>query len=215
MESNQVSSMASPTENSEWPPSRKRQKMLSGKDGDQPNNKQKKPSKRASPKGIRHFAVQCENCEKWRFVPSKKQYEVIRERIEKEPFVCENACEWKPDVTCDDPPDVCQDGSKLWVIDEPNVEKTPQGWERLVKLRNEGGAYVHYKPPIGRQLRSLDDVNRYLDANPEYAKGVEESQFSFKIPKILEQDIRKHPRESQSDISDTGSTRLQPDEGDV
>ncbi|KAF0923211.1 hypothetical protein E2562_003422 [Oryza meyeriana var. granulata] len=56
-----------------------------------------------------------------------------------EPFECERAREWRPDVTCDDPEDISQDGSRLWAIDKPNIALPPPGWERQIRIRGEGG----------------------------------------------------------------------------
>ena len=168
MESNPENSMISPPDNPVSPPSGKRQKTLSDKDGGQYDDashqvviykndksvmgqdekseshfalelsKLSKTSKRASVKKIGAFAVQCASCQKWRLVSTKEKYEEIRERIREDPFVCEKAREWKPDVTCNDPTDVSQDGSKLWAIDKPDIAQAPQGWERLIKIRGEG-----------------------------------------------------------------------------
>jgi hypothetical protein len=159
--------MIGPTENSVSLASGKRQKTSSDKDGDQYDGaslqlvicgnektvmgqdeqseshfalEPSKTSKRAcaSVKKIVAFAVQCAKCQKWRLVSTKEKYEEIRERIREDPFVCEKAREWKPDVTCNDPSDVSQDGSMLWAIDKPDIAQAPQGWERLVKIRGEG-----------------------------------------------------------------------------
>lgn len=95
------------------------------------------------------FTVQCANCFKWRLIPTKEKYEEIREHIIAQPFLCETAREWKPDISCDDPPDITQDGSRLWAIDKPNIAQPPTGWERLLRIRGEGGTrfadvYVFY-----------------------------------------------------------------------
>lgn len=84
------------------------------------------------------FTVQCANCFKWRLIPTKERYEEIREHIIAQPFLCEMAREWKPDISCDDPPDITQDGSRLWAIDKPNIARPPTGWERLLRIRGEG-----------------------------------------------------------------------------
>lgn len=95
------------------------------------------------------FTVQCAYCFKWRLIPTKEKYEEIREQIVEQPFVCETAQEWRPDVSCDDPPDIEQDGSRLWAIDKPNISQPPPGWERLLRIRGEGSTkfadvYVSY-----------------------------------------------------------------------
>lgn len=85
------------------------------------------------------FTVQCSICFKWRLLPSKKKYEEIREHILEQPFVCEAAREWRPEISCDDEPDIRQDGSRLWAIDRPNIAQPPLGWERLLRIRGFGG----------------------------------------------------------------------------
>ena len=84
------------------------------------------------------FTVQCANCFKWRLIPTKEKYEEIREHILEQPFVCETAREWRPNVSCDDPADISQDGSRLWAIDKPNIAQPPAGWQRLLRIRGEG-----------------------------------------------------------------------------
>ncbi|KQJ90818.1 methyl-CpG-binding domain-containing protein 2 isoform X2 [Brachypodium distachyon] len=142
------------------------------------------------------FTIQCAKCFKWRLVPTKEKYEEIREHIIQEPFECERAREWKPDVTCDDPEDISQDGSRLWAIDKPNIARAPNGWERQIRIRGEGGtkfADVYYTSPSGRKLRSQVEVDKYLKENPEYGeKGVKSTQFSFQIPRPLRENYVKH-----------------------
>ena len=84
------------------------------------------------------FTVQCANCFKWRLIPTKEKYEEIREHILEQPFFCETAREWRPDVSCDDPADISQDGSRLWAIDKPNIAQPPPGWQRQLRIRGEG-----------------------------------------------------------------------------
>lgn len=156
------------------------------------------PNYRGSP-CIGAFTIQCAKCFKWRLIPTKEKYEEIREHIIQEPFDCERAREWRPDVTCDDPEDISQDGSRLWAIDKPNIAQPPAGWERQIRIRGEGGtkfADVYYTAPTGRKLRSLVEVDRYLSENPEYAaQGVTLAQFSFQIPRPLRQNyVKKRPK---------------------
>lgn len=97
------------------------------------------------------FTVQCAKCFKWRLIPSKEKYEEIREHILEQPFVCEAAREWRPEVSCEDDPDIRQDGSRLWAIDRPNIAQAPLGWERLLRIRGFGGtkfADVYVSPYI-------------------------------------------------------------------
>lgn len=95
------------------------------------------------------FTVQCANCYKWRIIPTKEKYEEIREHILEVPFFCKTGQEWRPDLSCDDPPDITQEGSRLWAIDKPNISLPPPGWQRLLKFRCEGSTkfadvYVFY-----------------------------------------------------------------------
>ncbi|XP_010263335.1 PREDICTED: methyl-CpG-binding domain-containing protein 2-like [Nelumbo nucifera] len=144
------------------------------------------------------FTVQCANCFKWRLIPTKEKYEEIRETILQNPFVCETACAWRPGITCDDPTDISQDGSRLWAIDKPNIAQPPPGWERLLRIRGEGStrfADIYYVAPSGKRLRSMVEIQRYLLEHPEYTDaGVTMSQFSFQIPKPLQENyVRKRP----------------------
>lgn len=144
------------------------------------------------------FTVQCANCFKWRLIPSKEKYEEIREHILEQPFFCKAATAWRADISCDDPADISQDGSRLWAIDKPNIAQPPSGWERLLRIRGEGStkfADVYYVSPSGKRLRSMVEIQKYLMENPEYTgAGVSISQFSFQIPRPLQENyVRKRP----------------------
>ncbi|KAL6560119.1 methyl-CpG-binding domain-containing protein [Orobanche hederae] len=144
------------------------------------------------------FTVQCANCFKWRLIPTKEKYEEIREHIIEQPFLCEMAREWRPDISCDDDPDITQDGSRLWAIDKPSIAQPPPGWQRLLRIRGEGStkfADVYYVSPSGKRLRSMVEIHRYLYEHPEYMyEGVNLSQFSFQIPRPLQENyVRKRP----------------------
>ncbi|RXH78524.1 hypothetical protein DVH24_002042 [Malus domestica] len=84
------------------------------------------------------FIVQCANCFKWRLIPSKEKYEDIREHILEVPFYYKTASEWWDFVSCDDPEDIVQDGSRLWAIDRPNIAQLPPRWQRLLRIKGEG-----------------------------------------------------------------------------
>ncbi|MQL85615.1 hypothetical protein Taro_018135, partial [Colocasia esculenta] len=142
------------------------------------------------------FAVQCATCFKWRLVPTKEKYEEIRENILQDPFVCQRAREWRSNISCDDPADISQDGSRLWAIDKPNISQPPPGWERILRIRGEGStkfADVYYAAPSGKRLRSMVEVQKYLLEHPEYViGGVKLSQFSFQSPRPLQENyVRK------------------------
>lgn len=89
-------------------------------------------------KSIGAFTAQCSECFNWRLIPTIEKYEQIRENLSGNPFICERAEEWGRKVSCVDPSDINQDGSRIWAIDKPNIARTPQGWERLLKIRGEG-----------------------------------------------------------------------------
>ncbi|KAJ6913054.1 hypothetical protein NC651_015520 [Populus alba x Populus x berolinensis] len=161
------------------------------------------------------FTVQCANCFKWRLIPTKKKYEELREHILEEPFFCETARGWRPDISCDDPTDITQDESRLWAIDKPNIAQPPPGWQRLLRIRGEGSskfADVYYQSPSGKRLRSMVEVQKYLIEHPEYMTyGVTLSQFSFQIPKPLQENyVRKRRPSISASCDDT--RHLQPGE---
>ncbi|KAI3447303.1 hypothetical protein Pfo_003968 [Paulownia fortunei] len=155
------------------------------------------------------FTVQCANCFKWRLIPTKEKYEEIREHIIEQPFVCETGREWRPHISCDDPPDITQDGSRLWAIDKPNIALPPPGWQRLLRIRGEGStkfADVYYVAPSGKRLRSMVEIQRFLNEHPEYIEeGVSLSRFSFQIPKPLQENyVRKRRAAPTNDAGHHG-----------
>lgn len=155
------------------------------------------PASRVLP-SVGAYTVQCASCFKWRFIPTKEKYEQIREHILESPFMCDQAREWRPDIKCEEPTDIMQDGSRLWAIDKPNIAQPPPGWVRELRIRGEGSskfADVYYTAPSGKKLRSMVEVQRYLVENPMYAaEGVQLSQFSFQTPKPLQENyVRKRP----------------------
>ncbi|XP_024960608.1 methyl-CpG-binding domain-containing protein 2-like isoform X2 [Cynara cardunculus var. scolymus] len=143
------------------------------------------------------FTVQCANCFKWRLIPDQERYEVIREHITDQPFTCETTREWDREISCDEPTDLEQDGTRIWAIDKPNIAQPPPGWKRLLRLRSEGSskfADVYYTSPTGTKLRSIPDVQRYLDNHPEQKQVADVRRFSFQIPRPLRENyVRKRP----------------------
>ncbi|ONK82034.1 uncharacterized protein A4U43_C01F35450 [Asparagus officinalis] len=175
------------------------------------------PSSRVYP-SVGAFTVQCANCFKWRLIPTKEKYEEIREHIMERPFTCQQARAWRPDITCDDPADISQDGSRLWAIDKPSIAQPPRGWERQLRIRGEGGtrfADVYYVAPSGKKLRSMVEVQKHLLEHPEYnEQGVKLSQFSFQIPRPLKDNyVRKRPTRVSNPDGGLGlSMPLEPEE---
>ncbi|XP_076943072.1 methyl-CpG-binding domain-containing protein 2-like isoform X1 [Bidens hawaiensis] len=149
------------------------------------------------PPEVGSFTVQCASCLKWRLIPDQDKYEVIREHITDQPFTCETTRQWNRVISCDEPADIEQDGTRIWAIDRPSIAKPPPGWKRLLRLRREGSskfADVYYASPTGTKLRSLPDVIKYLDSHPEHAQGVGLGRFSFQCPRPLHENyVNKRP----------------------
>ncbi|KAG0564570.1 hypothetical protein KC19_8G121700 [Ceratodon purpureus] len=134
------------------------------------------------------FTVQCSACGKWRLVPSREQYHAISERIIEHPWVCEDAQTWRENASCQDPTDLSEDEpDTFWAVDETIIPNPPLGFARKVVVRGERSekfADVYYRTPCGRQLRSIPDVQRFLEKVPRHKRqGVSLSQFSFTPPK--------------------------------
>eukprot|EP00897_Mesotaenium_endlicherianum_P000545 jgi/Mesen1/10491/ME000083S09997 len=135
------------------------------------------------------YTVQCARCFKWRKVPSLEQYEAIRAHLREHPFTCERARDWKPDVSCEDPPDMEQDGTYLWAMDRPDIPQPPPGWRRRIVVR--GGTTskfsdVYYHSPCGKSLRSSNDVEKFLSEHPQYGlEGITVKHFSFSSPRPM------------------------------
>lgn len=136
------------------------------------------------------FTVQCALCLKWRLIPTKEQYEEIRQFVLEKPFFCSSTISWRPDASCENTSDVSQDETHLWAIDRPNIPVPPRGWDRQLVIRGVGAskfADVYYVAPSGRKFRSMPEVERFLAEFPEVVKaGVKQSQFSFIIPRPLD-----------------------------
>ncbi|MCL7021417.1 hypothetical protein MKW94_012686 [Papaver nudicaule] len=133
------------------------------------------------------FAVQCGKCNKWRLIPTQEEYEEIRENFVEKPWFCDN----KDNVDCEDPSDIQLDNTRTWVIDKPNLPKSPAGFERGMIMRSDYSRLdVYYRAFGGRKLRSPADVEKFLGKNPEYkAAGVKVSDFNFATPKVMENTI--------------------------
>ncbi|CAH2079481.1 unnamed protein product [Thlaspi arvense] len=189
-----------------------------GNDTEEEVQQSQLPSCRTQCPSIGAFTVQCACCFKWRLMPSMQKYEEIREKLLENPFFCEMACEWKPNMSCDVPADISQDGTRLWAIDKPSIARPPTGWQRLLRIRGEGGtkfADVYYVTPSGKKLRSNVEVQKYLNEHPEYvSEGLKLSQFSFQIPKPLQDNyVRKRPTrvvESSDNTNTSVATEANP-----
>ncbi|ONK68416.1 uncharacterized protein A4U43_C05F11280 [Asparagus officinalis] len=141
------------------------------------------------------YAVQCGKCFKWRLIPTKEEYDAIRESFIEDPWFCEK----NPEVSCDDPADIEYDTSRLWVIDKPNIPKTPPNTERNLHLRKDFSKFdITYIMPNGKRVRSSTEVERFLEAHPGYKDQFSVSDFSFTSPKIMEEMVPKSSRGKDS-----------------
>ena len=153
------------------------------------------------------YAVQCGKCSKWRVIPSKEEYETIRETFIEDPWFCDK----NPNISCDDPGDIEYDTSRLWVIDRPNVPKTPATTKRNLVLRKDLSKFdAHYIMPNGKKVRSTTEVERFLEAHPEYRDQFSVSNFSFTSPKIMEDMV---PKNSWVKASSGSNKKMKTSEG--
>ncbi|KAK4741572.1 hypothetical protein SAY87_025160 [Trapa incisa] len=134
------------------------------------------------------YAVQCVKCYKWRVIDMQEEYEEIRSKFTEEPYVCSK----KPGISCNDPPDIDYDSSRTWVMDKPNLPKTPEGFNRSLVLRKDFSKLdAYYISSSGKKMRTLVEVAAFLEANPEL-KGVSVDDFSFQCPRVMEDTIPEY-----------------------
>ncbi|EOA18649.1 hypothetical protein CARUB_v10007225mg, partial [Capsella rubella] len=120
---------------------------------------------------IKDLMVQCGRCLKWRLIPSMEKYEILREKHVEVPFFCEAAS----DIPC-----------------------PPTGWRRLMQVRRGecenffADLLLSSCSIIKHKARSQSEVKMFLENHPEYTrKWVNMSQFSFKLPKRLDDYMKK------------------------
>lgn len=131
------------------------------------------------------YAAQCKECLKWRVVDTQEEFEEIREKVSEEPFCCNR----KPNTSCDDPADIEYDATRTWVIDKPNLPKTPEGFKRCLVLRKDYSKLdPYYITPTGKKLRTRNEMASFLKEHPEI-KDVSPSDFDFSTPKIMQDTI--------------------------
>ncbi|XP_022869052.1 methyl-CpG-binding domain-containing protein 4-like [Olea europaea var. sylvestris] len=139
------------------------------------------PRTAAPRNSINVWSVQCRDCFKWRIIPTQEEYEEIRKKFVEDPFVCTK----KINVSCNDPTDMEYDNSRVWVVDKPNLPKTPPGFHRGLVLRKDFSKLdCYYIAPNGRKLRAGTEVASFLKENPEF-KDLSTSDFSFSVPKVM------------------------------
>ncbi|KAF8401599.1 hypothetical protein HHK36_012545 [Tetracentron sinense] len=153
------------------------------------------------------YAIQCTECLKFRVIPTQQEYEDIRSRLIEDPWVCNK----KPNVSCEDPADIEYDTNRTWVIDKPNIPKTPVGFERGLTLRKDYSKLdAYYATPSGKKVRAPAEVEKFLEANPKY-KGVAVSDFNFAVPKIMPDTI---PGNVEGKGSASGSKKMRTSKTD-
>ncbi|CAD6333863.1 unnamed protein product [Miscanthus lutarioriparius] len=130
------------------------------------------------------YAVQCYKCYKWSTVP-KEEFETLRENFTKDPWFCSR----RPDCSCEDVADIEYDSSRIWVLDNPNIPKPPPGTERLVIMSDYSKIDTYYVMPNGKRARCAGDVDKFLEANPEYKNRISASDFSFAPLKVVEETV--------------------------
>ncbi|KAG9457483.1 hypothetical protein H6P81_001991 [Aristolochia fimbriata] len=137
------------------------------------------------------YAVQCCICFKWSTVPTKEEYETIRQSFKEDPWVCFK----KQGRSCDNPGDLEYDTSRMWIADKPNIPKSPPGFNRILSRRSDFSKFdVYYITPTGKKLRGPADVEKFLQEYPRF-KDINPSDFVFSSPKIPKEMILGTPAE--------------------
>lgn len=140
------------------------------------------------------YAAQCKNCLKWRVIDTQEEFEEIRHKVTVEPFDCSR----KANCSCDDPADIEYDSTRTWVIDKPNLPKTPQGFKRSLVLRKDYSKLdSYYITPAGKKLRTRNEIAGYLKDHPEHS-GISASDFDFSSPKIMQDTIPEYIEQKDS-----------------
>ncbi|CAA7035586.1 unnamed protein product [Microthlaspi erraticum] len=66
-------------------------------------------------------------------------YEESRKILEGEPFFCDVACRWKPEMTCEVPAIYWQEHKEFtWALESHLIPRPHAGWRRLAQIRSEG-----------------------------------------------------------------------------
>ncbi|KAL5712718.1 Methyl-CpG-binding domain protein 4 [Ranunculus cassubicifolius] len=160
--------------------------MKKMKVGGSPSPAQPSSSKKSRSTPITMYTVQCNKCLKWRMVSTQEEYEEIRKNLTQDPWYCSK----KADGTCEDPAELEYDNSRTWVIDKPNIPKTPVGFKRDLVVRSDySRCDLYYHLPTGSKVRSLHELEQFFEANPKYKSMMNLSDFDFTRPKVMEDTI--------------------------
>ncbi|XP_010434001.1 PREDICTED: methyl-CpG-binding domain-containing protein 1-like [Camelina sativa] len=138
------------------------------------------------------FAVQCEECHKWRQIDTQEAYEQIRRRLLEDQFVCMQ----KEGTTCEDAGDLVYDSSRVWSVDKRGLPETPRGFRRSLVMRKDYSKVdAYYVTPTGKKLKMYSEIEDFLKAtDPDYDSRMLEV-FSFTVPKIMEKTVPKRTKE--------------------
>ncbi|KAJ1425828.1 Zinc finger, CW-type [Sesbania bispinosa] len=140
-------------------------------------------------------AAQCKNCTKWRVIDMQEAFEEIRCKAFEEPF----HCSLKANCSCDDPTDIEYDSSRTWVIDKPNLPKTPQGFRRIILVLRKDYSKLdpYYISATGKRLRTSNEIAAYLKDHLE-CKGIAPTNFDFSSPKIMQDTVPENVDQEDS-----------------
>lgn len=77
------------------------------------------------------------------------------------------------------------DSSRLWFLDRRGLPKTPQGFKRILVVREScEKADVYYVTPQGKRLRSRKEVANFIQDNEKF-KDTNIEDVSFVAPKLM------------------------------
>ncbi|GFZ04694.1 methyl-CPG-binding domain 4 [Actinidia rufa] len=135
----------------------------------------------------------------------------MRSKFIEEPFFCNK----KANVSCEDPADIEYDATRVWVIDKPNLPKTPPGFQRELVLRRDFSKMdAYYITPAGTRVRAPSSVASFLEANPE-CKGVSVSDFSFTPPKVMDDTVPENVKGPGPSSANKKMKALREEDDDV
>ncbi|OIW06763.1 hypothetical protein TanjilG_11488 [Lupinus angustifolius] len=122
---------------------------------------------------------------KWRVIDTQEEFEEIRHKVIQDPFHCSK----KANSSCDEPADIDYDSSRTWVIDKPNLPKTPKGFRKSLVLRKDYSKLdAYYITPTGKKMRTRNEIAAFLNTNPQY-QGISATDFDFSSPKIMQDTV--------------------------
>jgi hypothetical protein len=136
------------------------------------------------------YVAMCYRCKKWRVIPTKQEFEAIRERGEEDPWFCGR----DPGAgrSCEQPEDIPYDSSRIWAMDKLGIPRPPPETERVLIMRGDLSKMdTYYLMPNGKRARSVADVERFLKENPGYRATMPASRFSFAMPKIVRETVEE------------------------